>query len=169
VRFLARHFKAEIEESRGYFLLYRDDACTKPRTEKAVQRLFGAMARGACEIRDVRMSREADSGTGPVDFTFATGYHAVVLVEMKLISNSNFWDGPGAQLPTYMRDHDSTTGMFIAVAFTDKEVGGAKFGGLRSYVRRVAGESGLVLESDTVDARPRPGSASTLRSATPHP
>ncbi len=169
VRYLVRHFKSEIEDSRGYFLLYRDDACTQPRTEKAVQRLFGAMARGACEIREVRMSREADSGMGPVDFTFASGYHAVVLVEMKLISNTRFWDGPGAQLPAYMRDHDAQTGVFIAVAFTDPEVGSEKFGSLPSYTARVSLESALTLEGETIDARRRPESASELRSDVPHP
>ncbi len=169
VRFLVRHFKSEVENSRGYFLLYRDDACMKPRTEKAVQRLFGAMARGACEIREVSLSREVDSGMGPVDFKFATGYHAVVLVELKLISNTRFWDGPGAQLPTYMKDHDADTGMFVGLAFTNEEVGSEKFGSLKSYVARVSSESGLIIDSETVDARPRPDSASKLKTDIPHP
>lgn len=169
VLFLTRHFKSEVENSRGYKLLYRDEACTQPRNEKAVQRLFGAMARGACEIRDVHMSREIDAGVGPVDFKFSTGYHAAVLVELKLVSNTRFWDGPGAQLPDYLRANDANTGMFVAVGFTDKDIGSARFGGLKSYVSGIAADSGLTLGSETVDARPRPASASQLRATTPHP
>jgi|BarGraIncu00421A_1022006.scaffolds.fasta_scaffold05156_3 hypothetical protein len=169
VRFLVRHFKSEVENNRGYFLLYRDDACTKPRTEKAVQRLFGAMARGACEIRNVLLSRETDAGMGPVDFLFSTGYASTVVTELKLASNTRFWNGPGAQLPAYVRAQDTDTGMFVAVGFTDDEVGGERFGGLKAYVARVASESGLTLDGETVDARPKPDSASKLRATTEHP
>jgi hypothetical protein len=168
VRFLVRHYKAEIENNRGYILLYKDDECTKPRTERFAQRLFGAMARGSCEINHVTLARETDAGMGPVDFLFSTGYRATVLTELKLIRNSRFWDGPGAQLPTYVRSQDADTGMFVAIGFTDKEVGGERYGGLKAYVARVAAESGLTLDSETVDARPRTASASKLKSTTPH-
>lgn len=169
VRFLVRHFKSEVENNRGYVLLYKDDECTKPRNEKAVQRLFGAMARGACEINEVVLARETDAGMGPVDFLFSTGYKATVLTELKLISNTRFWNGPGAQLPTYVRAQDTDTGMFVAIGFTDEEVGGERYGGLKAYVAKVATESGLTLDGEVVDARPKPDSASKLKTDIPHP
>jgi hypothetical protein len=169
VRFLNRHFKDGIERNRGYETLYHDAACTKPRTEKAVQRVYGLMARGVCELCGVTMSPETNAGTGPVDFKFSTNYHATVLVELKLIKNSKFWDGPGAQLPEYLAAHDATTGMLVAIAFTDKEVTSTRFTGLRSYVDSVSSSSGFTLGSETIDARPRPASASNLKATEPHP
>jgi hypothetical protein len=169
VRFLNHHFKTGIEKSRGYETLYSDKACTRPRSEKMAQRVYGLMARGVCELCGVAMSPETNAGSGPVDFKFSTNYHATVLVELKLLRNTRFWDGPGAQLPTYMTDHDATTGMFVAIAFTDKEVSSDRFTGLRSYVRQVAAASRLTLDSETVDARPTPSSASTRKATQPHP
>jgi hypothetical protein len=106
---------------------------------------------------------------GPVDFLFSTGYKATVVTELKLVSNSRFWNGPGAQLPAYVRAQDTDTGMFVAIGFTNEEVGGERFGGLKAYVARVASESGLTIDCDTVDARPKPDSASRLKATTPHP
>ena len=83
--------------------------------------------------------------------------------------NTRFWDGPGAQLPTYMANHDASTGMFVAVAFTDSEVNSTRYSSLKAYVGRVAFESGLTLDSETVDARPRGDSASRRKATIPHP
>ena len=168
LHFLTRHFKGEVEDNKGYELLYRDAACLDPKDEDSVQRLFAAMSRGACELAGVRMSR-TDAGSGPVDFLFTTGYHATALMEAKLISNGKFWDGIGAQLPEYMKGHDVSAGMLVAVGFTDSHIRSNRYVQMLDYVKAVASAKSLHLEGERVDARPRRTSPSKLKATIPPP
>ena len=166
LRFLARHYKAHIEDQRGFELLW-NSGFSRHRTEPIAQRLFQAMAKGLCDVYDVTMAKETNAGVGPVDFVFSTGYAATVLLELKHVSNSRYWDGPAAQLPAYVRAQDANTAMFMAIAYRDREVRSARFTDLRERVRSAAAETGFRLESAEIDARPRLTPASRLRRATP--
>jgi hypothetical protein len=99
------------------------------------------------------MSPESNAGTGPVDFLFTTGYKATVLLELKHITNSGYWDGPAAQLPTYLRAQQAKHAMFIAIAYRDKEISSRRFTELAKAVREAARQTGFRLTSETVDAR----------------
>jgi hypothetical protein len=59
--------------------------------------------------------------------------------------------------------------MFVAIAYTNDEVAHIRFTGLKSYVQQVAKDTGFTMDSDTVDARPKPTSASNLKAKTPPP
>lgn len=61
---------------------------TVPRHERASQLLFFAVANVMCAINNVDISPEINSGGGPVDFKFSTGYRGRVLVELKLSTGS---------------------------------------------------------------------------------
>ena len=77
------HFKQLVENNGIDYLLWNDKT---PRKEKAAQRLFFAVADVYCKANNIDISPEADSGGGPVDFKFSTGYNGRVLVELKLSS-----------------------------------------------------------------------------------
>jgi hypothetical protein len=152
---IVQTFKVEVEENKGYELLYRDQACTNPKDEKAVQRLFAAVARGMCKQADVFITKESNAGAGPVDFVFSVSYSATVLLETKLISNADFWNGIGGQLPKYMRGHDATCGVVVGVAFTDKEVESERYVAVGEFADRVGKELGYRMVGERVDARPQ--------------
>ena len=162
VRFVARHYKGHIEQQRGFELLW-NDGFTRHRNEPIAQRLFQAMARGLCDQNGITMAKETNAGTGPVDFLFSTGYRATVLVELKHVSNERYWDGPAAQLPSYLRAQDASTAMFLAIAYRDREVRSVRYTRLRRRLRDAAAETGFTLVSETIDARPKLVSASRLR------
>jgi hypothetical protein len=155
--FLVKQFKHHIENQRGWELLWTD---SRHRPEKAAQRLFQGMAAGCCNLLDVAMSPESNAGNGPVDFVFSTGYRARILVEIKHISNSKYWNGPGAQLPTYLHDHDVNAGIFVAIGYTADQIQGDRATGLADYVHQVSESSSLTILSEVIDARPTRISAS---------
>lgn len=169
VRGITHVFKIEVEENEGYTLLYRDAACTDPKDEKSVQRLFAATARGMCKQAGVFMTKESDAGAGPVDFVFTTEYQSTVLLEIKLIRNGDFWNGIGGQLPAYMRGHDADTGMVVGVAFTDGEVKHIRYTALTDFARQVGEELGFTVAGERIDARPQSTPPSKRKSAVKPP
>lgn len=161
VAFLVRHFKDHIEHQRGYELLWLP-GFHRHRTEKAAQRLFQAMARGLCDAYNVEISKETDAGTGPVDFKFSTGYRTTVLLELKHIASSKFWQGVVLQLPDYLKAQDARTAMFVAIAYRDQQVRSVRYRELPNRVKAASRTTGLNLRSERIDARPRAASASRL-------
>jgi hypothetical protein len=91
------HFKHLVESNGINYLLWDK---SRPRKEKAAQRLFFAVADVYCEANDIDISPETDSGGGPVDFKFSTGYSGRVLVEIKL-STGMVVHGYSTQLAVY--------------------------------------------------------------------
>jgi len=73
-----------------------------PRHEKAAQLLFFAVADAYCKANNIDISPETDSGGGPVDFKFSTGYDGRYLVELKL-STGRVVHGYSVQLEVYKK------------------------------------------------------------------
>ncbi len=155
VRQITAAFRLHVEQNGGYVDLYEDKACTAPKDEKAVQRLYSAIASGMCRLADVRMVREANAGAGPVDFLFTTGYKSTVLLETKLLSNGSFWNGIGGQLPKYLFGHDADSGVIVGVAFTEDEVKSPRYTELSDFAHSVGAELGYTIEGERIDARPK--------------
>src|SRR5262249_16854412 len=78
---ILEHFKQLVEANGINYLLWDQ---SRPRKEKAAQRLFFAVADVYCKANDIGVSPETDSGGGPGDFKFSSGYSGRVLVEIKL-------------------------------------------------------------------------------------
>ena len=91
------HFKQLVENNGINYLLWNGK---EPRKEKAAQRLFFAVADVYCKANNIDISPEADSGGGPVDFKFSTGYKGRILVEIKL-STGKVVHGYSTQLGVY--------------------------------------------------------------------
>jgi len=93
------HFKHSIEENRLSDVLYDDDG--KPRNELIAQRLIYSIGKIFGKLCDVDVTRESNSGPGPVDFRFSVGEKARLIVETKLSTHERLKDGYYEQLPTY--------------------------------------------------------------------
>lgn len=111
-------FKNFVENDKGYALLWDKD---KPKPESAVQLLLYGITKSYCMAWDIDVSKESNSGSGPVDFKFSQGYTKRVLLETKLISNTRYWNGIEKQLPQYMLSEGIEKGIFMLVAYTTDE------------------------------------------------
>ena len=117
---ICNSFKSFIENEKGYTLLWNDDY-KKPKPESALQTLMHGFSKSYGLFLNIDITRESNSGSGPVDFKYSQGYHKRVLIETKLVSNSKYWNGLSKQLPKYMLAEGIENGIFILVAFTADE------------------------------------------------
>jgi hypothetical protein len=87
---------------------------TKCRHERSAQRLFFAIAEVYCKANDLAVSPETDSGGGPVDFKFSSGYAACVVVELKL-STGKVVHGYSTQLEIYKTAASTVRARYLIV------------------------------------------------------
>ncbi|RYG37365.1 hypothetical protein EON81_06900 [bacterium] len=154
VRQIISDYKFLIEDRRLSLLLYKEDG--RPRHEHFAQMLFFAVAYARCQTYDLDVTPEADTGNGPVDFKFSKGFHARILVEIKLSTNSQAVHGVKTQLPKYSAAEETALGIFL---FVDVGKAGKKWKNIAELVNlhQPAG----VVEAQYVDAIPK-ASASNL-------
>lgn len=105
-------FRFLIEDRRLSEELYYQG---RHRPEKAVQRLFFAVAYAYCKANDIDITPEADTGNGPVDFKISTGFAGRVLVEIKLSSNNKLIAGYTKQLQRYQAAEETIAGYYLVV------------------------------------------------------
>jgi hypothetical protein len=105
------HFKFLVESNGINYLLWYNGS---PRKEKAAQRLFFAIADVYCKANNVDVSPESDSGGGPVDFKFSSGYSGRVLVEVKL-STGQVVRGYKVQLGVYATAARALESIFLII------------------------------------------------------
>jgi hypothetical protein len=105
------HFKTLVEFNGLNYLLWQNGV---PRREKAAQRLFFAVADVYCKANNIDISPESDSGGGPVDFKFSSGYSGRVIVEIKL-STGKVVHGYKVQLAVYEDAEKSFESIFLVV------------------------------------------------------
>lgn len=157
IKLLIDQFKHFVEENGGWYLLRNDDG--RPRRERVAQRLILGIVMHGCRALNINVAKEAEIGRGLVDFQFSIGYALRALVEVKLVSNSRFWNGLERQLPAYLRADSIRDGYLVAVAFTDDEiVKGREF---NERLKAINGNENLNIAYILVDAR-RPIPASKL-------
>ena len=102
-------FQAMVEENNMWELLWNGSVA---RHERASQLLFFAVANVMCAVNNVDISPETNSGGGPVDFKFSTGYRGRLLVEMKL-STGSVVQGYKTQLEIYKKASDTRDAIFV--------------------------------------------------------
>lgn len=105
------HFKDLIENNNMWELLWHGDT---PRHERASQLLFFAVATILCSINGVDISPETNSGGGPVDFKFSTGFAGRLLVELKL-SKGSVVHGYTTQLEIYKKAAATRAGIYVVI------------------------------------------------------
>jgi hypothetical protein len=104
-------FKFLIEKNNLNELLWFKD---QPRRERAAQLVFFAVADAYCKANNIDISPETNSGGGPVDFKFSSGYRGRCLVEIKL-STGKVVSGYKTQLDVYKDAADTTDGFLLVV------------------------------------------------------
>lgn len=108
---IVEHFKELIETNGINYLLWSGN---KPRSEKAAQRLFFAVADVYCRANNLDISPETDSGGGPVDFKFSSGYAGRIVVELKL-STGAVVHGYKTQIKVYSTAAKAFDAIFLIV------------------------------------------------------
>jgi len=96
--------------------LFNDDGRHRP--EKTAQLLFYAIADSYCAANNLDLSREPNSGRGPVDFKLSAGKDSA-LVEIKLSSNRNGVEGLLLQLPAYAKSESSVYDILLMVVISE--------------------------------------------------
>ena len=155
-------FKWQIEECGLWSLMFNDDS-GKPKKEVAIQLLFAGLTRAYCDAHGVRADREVQLGRGPVDFAFSGSNLSRVLLEVKKMTNGEYWNGLEEQLTSYLRSDRCEVGWFVAVRLGDTATQKQRTMDLSVRTAAAAAATGFNLLSDWVDGRPKE-SASNLRS-----
>jgi hypothetical protein len=156
-----RKFQHFIEQASGWRLLRNDDT-QRPKNEDSIQLLFKGLIESYCDAAGIRLDREVYVGRGPVDFIFTRTASLRVLLEIKKMSNSNYWDGLESQLTTYMRADRTKRGWYLPVRFGNSPNEIARHGGLAARVQEVRDDTGFDIRAIPIDAR-KPASASKIR------
>ena len=104
-------FKDLVENKGQWTHLWHGSEC---RHERAAQRLFFAVADVYCKANNLEISPETNSGGGPVDFKFSSGYAARVIVEIKM-STGKVVHGYETQLEVYKRAENTFRARYLIV------------------------------------------------------
>lgn len=141
-------FQDLVENKGQWEHFWHGDEC---RHERAVQRLFFAVADVYCKANNLDVSPEADSGGGPVDFKFSSGYAARLLVEIKL-STGKVVHGYEKQLEVYKKAESTYRARYLIV-----DVGGmgSKLEKVLAIKNRRAGAGDKTVDVIVVDGKPK--------------
>jgi hypothetical protein len=152
VQSIIAQFRNLIENHDLADLLWSGDL---PRHEKAAQLLFFAVADAYCRANNIDVSPETDSGGGPVDFKFSSGYDGRYLVEIKL-STGRVVHGYDTQLEVYRRAAGRCDAAFLVV-----DVGkmGSKLTRIRKVQRERVMADGNAPDIEVVDGKRKPSAS----------
>lgn len=145
-------FKSLIE-MKGLWKELWNEKATRARLEKAMQRLFYAVAVAYCEANDLDISPESDAGCGPVDFKMSNGSRIKILAELKRSSNPRLVDGYTKQIEAYKGAENATRAFYIII-----DIGGltsAKMHGLSEAKSAQATEGKHASEIVIIDGNPQ--------------
>lgn len=111
---IINQFKSLIED-RGLWKELWDEKKENARLEKAMQRLFYAVALSYCEANNLDISPESDGGAGPVDFKVSAGANSKVLLELKRSTNPKLVDGYTKQLDAYRAAEGAIRAYYVVI------------------------------------------------------
>lgn len=115
VAMIVSKFRHVVEERGLWRVMWQDTSHTAAIPEPNMQLIFMATVDRYCEEAGVSMDREVETGRGPVDFVFTTGPRLRVILEVKKLTNGEFWNGLDIQTPIYMRSLRVTRATFLAI------------------------------------------------------
>lgn len=115
---ICEHFKHLVEHNGLWDSLWiRDSSTEKSVSERAMQRIFLAIALTYCRdgSPDLDIAPETNSGPGPVDFKFSHGSKAKVTVEMKKSQHGRLLHGYETQLALYNKAERTNESIFLII------------------------------------------------------
>jgi hypothetical protein len=125
--------------------------------------LFSQTLLLACRAVGIDMSREVETGRGPVDFKFSAGWTARALVELKLAHSGSLKPNVKFQVPQYLRSEDVNCGFLVVFQFHDSDCRLELVQWIRAETQRISADTGRRYEPIFVDARKNKPSASQQR------
>ncbi len=149
---IVNQFKHFIEHRGGWKLLWDTDR--NPRKEEFAQLLFQAIAQTHLRYFNIELDREVELGRGPVDFKASCGTHIRLLIEVKKLENSKFWQGLENQLPSYLTSDECNTGWFLVLQYKDNK-SNSKIEEINSRIHQISEKTGNKIYHSFVDARPK--------------
>lgn len=149
------NFKNMIENS-GYELLW--DESGNQRKEEICQVLFEVCLKNYCKSRGIDLTREPETGRGPIDFRFSSTVDYIAHVELKKDSNPKLAHGLSKQLPTYMSSEDVRLGFFIIFVFGNKDISKLKEK-LEKQRTELEKNQNLKLRIIYIDVKPKPSAS----------
>lgn len=151
----------QMVETTGYKLLLESNGT--PKDEASCQLLFHIYLKKYCEFLEIDLTRETETGRGPIDFRFSSTVHYIAHVEFKKENNSKLVHGLNTQLPTYMISEGVKLGFYVIFDFGLKDISNLK-SDLETNRTELERNRGLKLQIIYIDAKPKP-SASKLKSS----
>jgi hypothetical protein len=156
---LSEKFKLWVEKKGGWRLIWDREP---PLSEEGIQNYFYGIAYHYCEANNITMLREVETGRGPVDFHFASGFDRRALIEAKLAKNGKFWNNLVHQLPEYMLAQEIAVGSYLIVCYSDHDVK-KKIPMLKTALGLASAKAGYQIGATVVDARRNKPPASKLK------
>lgn len=108
---ILNRFKHWIENQKGYEILKSVDTRNE---EKVIQRTLHGSAIHYCELNNLDISPESNTGRGPVDYKISRGLDKTV-VEIKLTSNPETVHGFEVQIEEYAKSEETDNKIFVLI------------------------------------------------------
>jgi len=143
------------ENEGGWRLFWRDVKEGKSIPESNMQILFLGMVSRYCEAVGVRIDREVETGTGPVDFAFSGDQRLRILVEMKKLNHGEFWLGLNKQTVEYLVNQRLQDAIYLAIRNSTKRNMEARWKDLDAQAEAVRKETGLNIQIGRIDVMPK--------------
>lgn len=158
---LAQSFKHAVEEQGGWKHLW-DEGYTKHRKEDIAQSLAGMMWRHQCKVADIDINREIETGRGPVDFKFSSGWQERALLEVKYLESNAFLNGLRKQTLQYLKSEEVSFGVYLVIQYEESVRMDQRIADIENEISHLKNE-GKNLEVVFVNASPNKKSASKLK------
>lgn len=114
----------QMVETDGYKLLWESNGI--PKDEDSCQILFHIYLKKHCKSLRIDLTREPETGRGPIDFRFSSTVNYIAHVEFKKETNSKLVQGLNTQLPTYMTSEGVKLGFYVIFDFGLKDISNLK-------------------------------------------
>jgi len=150
-------FKHNIEQRKGYKLLWNG---TKSKPEEEVQIFFDNQIIELAQRRGIEVSRENETGRGPVDFKFIESVEHKAHLEIKKASNPKLIKGLSKQLVTYLKADKLDIGFYLIIQFFDNE--DKIINTFKQQISKLRLDNNIKIFTIFIDARRNKKSASKL-------
>lgn len=140
----------KVVETEGYKLLHDDNG--QPRDESICQTLFNVHLKKYCKMKGIDLTKEPETGRGPVDFRFSDGVDYVAHIEIKKDANPKLEHGLEKQLPTYMEADEVNVGFMIIFDFGEKDIDSV-VDRMNEEKVQLMDSKGLMIEIIRIDSR----------------
>ena len=111
---ICEQYKHLVEENRMSELVHRNKRTPDETDWQLILYLIADTYIEAAGL-DIKVTREANPGTGEEDFLFSRGKEAQTVIEIKRSGNPNLLHGYRMQLPSYIRADRADHGIFIVI------------------------------------------------------